>query len=147
MNPEVAAMLASLSAAMAAKGDVKTSVALAAECAAVAATSHHVDAPMPYDVMTASQVAEYFQLPETAVIAEASAGRLPGRRVGGEWRFIRIALTEWLQGRDRHPSIPPQAGVGKEYLDEDPERIIEAIYAARRELGTVGDHFPEEEGE
>jgi hypothetical protein len=28
----------------------------------------------------------------------ATAGRLPGRKLGEEWRFSRIALLAWLAG-------------------------------------------------
>ncbi|HYH88627.1 MAG TPA: helix-turn-helix domain-containing protein [Solirubrobacteraceae bacterium] len=28
-------------------------------------------------------------------------GELPGRRIGGAWRFPRAALLEWLAGRSR----------------------------------------------
>jgi hypothetical protein len=27
-------------------------------------------------------------------------GRLPGRRIGDEWRFARAALVAWLSGAD-----------------------------------------------
>ena len=30
--------------------------------------------------------------------ALAEAGELPGRRIGGDWRFPRAALLEWLGG-------------------------------------------------
>ena len=33
----------------------------------------------------------------------AEAGELPGRRIGGEWRFLRQALLAWLGGAQ-----PPQ---------------------------------------
>jgi excisionase family DNA binding protein len=34
---------------------------------------------------------------------QAKAGRLPGRRIGKEWRFSRSVLLEWLaSGPDQH---------------------------------------------
>jgi excisionase family DNA binding protein len=32
------------------------------------------------------------------VEALADAGELPGRKVGGEWRFAREAVLRWLAG-------------------------------------------------
>src|SRR5262245_14126722 len=52
---------------------------------------------MPYDVLTPSQVAAYLQVGEDVVIQEAEAGRLPGQKLGGQWRFLRLAITEWLR--------------------------------------------------
>ena len=50
----------------------------------------------PSPVLTVRDAAELLRV-ETAVIEElAEAGELPGRRVGGEWRFARDALLRWL---------------------------------------------------
>ncbi len=59
--------------------------------------------PLP-DVLTPAQAATYLQLPVDVVRAEAEGGRLPGRCVGGEWRFSRTALLAWLN------STPAAAG-------------------------------------
>jgi excisionase family DNA binding protein len=60
---------------------------------------HHafrpIDAP---EVLTPAQAAELLQVDEDAVLALADEGRLPGRRIGGQWRFSRAALVEWLSG-------------------------------------------------
>jgi excisionase family DNA binding protein len=51
------------------------------------------DAP---DVLTARQAAALLQV-EPGVVADlAESGELPARRVGGEWRFARRALLDWL---------------------------------------------------
>jgi excisionase family DNA binding protein len=58
----------------------------------------------PYDppeVMTATQAAQFMQIEEAAVIELAAAGKLPGRRVGGGWRFSRAALLAWLATPER----------------------------------------------
>jgi excisionase family DNA binding protein len=50
----------------------------------------------PNAVLTLPDAAELLRV-ETAVVEElAEAGQLPGRRVGGEWRFAREALLRWL---------------------------------------------------
>lgn len=53
----------------------------------------------PYDppeVMNAAQAAAFLQIEEAAVQEMAEAGRLPGRRLPGGWRFSRAALVAWL---------------------------------------------------
>ena len=53
----------------------------------------------PYDppeVMNAGQAAAFLQIEEAAVLEMAEAGRLPGRRLPGGWRFSRAALVAWL---------------------------------------------------
>ena len=53
----------------------------------------------PYDppqVMTAAQAAQFLQIDEAALLEMAAAGKLPGRRLGADWRFSRAALVEWL---------------------------------------------------
>src|SRR3954471_24473114 len=50
----------------------------------------------PAEVLTVAQAAELLQVEEAAVLELADAGELPGRRVGGEWRFARAALLDWL---------------------------------------------------
>ena len=48
------------------------------------------------EVLTAAQVAALLQVDEDAVLALARAGELPGREIGGEWRFARRAVIDWL---------------------------------------------------
>src|SRR5262245_16821318 len=53
----------------------------------------------PYDapeVLTAAQAAQFLQIEEGEVIEMAEKGKLPGRRLGGGWRFSRAALVAWL---------------------------------------------------
>ena len=51
------------------------------------------------DVLTLEQAAALLQVDAAEVAALAEAGELPGRRIGGDWRFPRAALLEWLAGR------------------------------------------------
>jgi excisionase family DNA binding protein len=60
---------------------------------------HHSFRPADLpDVLTPSQAAQLLQVDEDAVFALAEEGRLPGRRIGDEWRFARAALVAWLSG-------------------------------------------------
>jgi excisionase family DNA binding protein len=54
----------------------------------------------PPEVLTLDQLAELVQVPADELAAMAEAGELPGRRLGGEWRFARAAVLAWLSGGD-----------------------------------------------
>jgi excisionase family DNA binding protein len=60
---------------------------------------HHSFRPADVpEVLTPAQAAVLLQVDEDAVLALAEDGRLPGRRIGDEWRFSRAALVAWLSG-------------------------------------------------
>jgi hypothetical protein len=53
----------------------------------------------PYDppeVLNAEQAGQFLQIKTEMVIELADVGKLPGRKVAGEWRFSRTALVNWL---------------------------------------------------
>jgi excisionase family DNA binding protein len=52
----------------------------------------------PADVLDVAQAAELLQVAGSAVLELAESGELPGRKVGGEWRFARAAVLAWLGG-------------------------------------------------
>jgi excisionase family DNA binding protein len=54
----------------------------------------------PDEVLTMAQVAELLQVDDDAVAELARAGKLPGRKVGEQWRFVRRAVLEWLARGD-----------------------------------------------
>jgi excisionase family DNA binding protein len=47
-------------------------------------------------VLTPAQLAELLQVEEEAVVELAERGELPGKQVGEEWRFSRVAILAWL---------------------------------------------------
>jgi excisionase family DNA binding protein len=53
------------------------------------------------DVLTLPQLAELLQVDEKTVRSLATAGDLPGRKVGRSWRFSRQAVLEWLATPER----------------------------------------------
>ena len=57
-------------------------------------------APSPLselDVLTPAQAAAYLQVAEEVVNQAAEVGILPGRKIGAEWRFLRLAIADWLR--------------------------------------------------
>ena len=61
---------------------------------------HSFRASEPAEVMTLAEVAELLQVQVEAIEQQAENGSLPGRRIGGEWRFGRRAVLGWLGGGD-----------------------------------------------
>jgi excisionase family DNA binding protein len=60
------------------------------------AVGRHSFRPRTPEVLTADEAAELLQVQTEVVLQLAHAGELPGRELGGEWRFARTALLEWL---------------------------------------------------
>jgi len=48
-------------------------------------------------VLTVQEVSQYLKLAKSTVYNLAREGILPGRKVGGTWRFSRKKLDEWLE--------------------------------------------------
>jgi len=53
---------------------------------------HEFRANEPSEILSPQQAAELLQLDEDVVVKLAQAGEIPGRKLGGVWRFSRTAL-------------------------------------------------------
>jgi excisionase family DNA binding protein len=51
------------------------------------------------DVLTAKEAAAMLRRSVGAVRQLSAAGEIPGRRIGGTWRYSRSALNAWLAGQ------------------------------------------------
>ena len=54
----------------------------------------------PLDVLTLEELAEYLKVSPAAAHRVIKEQRLPGRNIGGEWRFLRDAVANWLRGQE-----------------------------------------------
>lgn len=54
---------------------------------------------MSHETMDIEQLASYLQRDARDLNKLASRGQLPGRKVGGEWRFARVEINHWLEGQ------------------------------------------------
>jgi hypothetical protein len=66
-----------------------------------ASGSYSFQAHDPPEVMNAAQAGAFLQIEEAVVMEMAAAGKLPGRKLGAEWRFSRAALLDWLSAPER----------------------------------------------
>ena len=57
------------------------------------------DISMPYQDFTVETLAKYLHLAAGQVAKLADRGKLPGRKVGGEWRFSKPDIHHWLEHR------------------------------------------------
>ncbi|HEY5948721.1 MAG TPA: helix-turn-helix domain-containing protein [Kofleriaceae bacterium] len=55
----------------------------------------------PPEIMNAEQAGQFLQIDEKMVIELAEAGKLPGKKLGPQWRFSRDALVAWLSTPER----------------------------------------------
>jgi excisionase family DNA binding protein len=53
----------------------------------------------PPDVLTVPQLAQWLQVADDTIQTLAEEGDIPGRKLGGEWRFAREAVLAWLARR------------------------------------------------
>ncbi len=56
------------------------------------------------DVMTLNEVAEYLRIPRSTVYKLVREGRIPGQKVGRQWRFRRAVVEQWLGDEKQRPS-------------------------------------------
>lgn len=48
-------------------------------------------------ILTVQEVADYLRVAQSTVYRLAKEGKLPGRKIGGMWRFSRKELDRWVQ--------------------------------------------------
>ncbi len=53
----------------------------------------------PY--LTVEEVAKRFNVNPTTVYRLAQRGRLPGFKVGNQWRFREVRLEEWVENHEQ----------------------------------------------
>lgn len=48
------------------------------------------------EIMTAKDLADYLGFSKNWVYRQVEAGEIPGTRLGGNWRFKKSVIDEWL---------------------------------------------------
>ena len=83
------------------------------------------------EVMTAEELAGFLRVPEATVRQYAGRFSIPGRQIGQEWRFWRVALQEWLRGRSGKEVLLSQAGA----FEDDAQDLAELRASIYRDRG------------
>ncbi len=106
--------------------------------------------------MTAKEAAEYLKLAERTLVRLAHEGKIPGVKIGGQWRFRRALLDEYLDTLASETMVTAGAATSQvidapvdqiftvehilpELEADDREGVIHAIVGHVTELGLVKD--------
>jgi len=54
----------------------------------------------PAGVMSIAELSGYLKIPRSTLYKLAQEGRLPGQKVGRQWRFHKDAIDRWLASSD-----------------------------------------------
>ena len=81
------------------------------------------------DVLTLEEASEYLRLPIATVLRQAVRGNIPGRQIEDDWRFLKVAIDDWLRSKNSRSILLSQAGA---FADDDSlAQLRETIYKAR----------------
>jgi excisionase family DNA binding protein len=73
--------------------------------------------------LTAKEAAEYLKLAERTLVRLAHEGKIPGVKIGGQWRFRRALLDEYLDTLASE-SVSPLGKVPNQVIDAPMEEIF-----------------------
>lgn len=98
------------------------------------------------EVLTLPEVAAYLRVPEEAVRESVTKDALPGQQIGGEWRFLKRAVVEWLHFgplfRREFRMFPPPWTLDhpfwEEWLHTLEQRILSKLPPAERPAAKSG---------
>jgi excisionase family DNA binding protein len=104
-------------------------------------TSGTNGAPGEHEILTLAEAATYLRVSEAEVLQAIEEQGLPGAQIGTTWRFLKIALQDWLRTGGGHATNKAAqlavAGVWK----DDPfwEDELRDIYKRRNKLAHEGE--------
>ncbi len=81
------------------------------------------------NVLTLQEMAKYLKIPQEKIEKQVLQGKIPGRKIEDEWRFLKAAVDEWLRSSDTRMVLIGQSGALSD--DENLDELREAIYAQR----------------
>mgnify|MGYP002683305910 CR=1 FL=1 len=98
------------------------------------------------DFFTTRQLQEILHVDRTTIYRMAEAGRLPGVKVGNQWRFPRRPIDQWLDKQDAAPALAqrpgPAVGDISQALPLDCVQLIQDSFADA--LGIIQESFFED---
>jgi excisionase family DNA binding protein len=85
------------------------------------------------ELLDVKQVASYLRLHEVTVLSFAREGKLPGFKVGREWRFRADDIKRWLE----------QQGQGEEAFAKRFDQLWERLHQRAARAGYSADDVPQ----
>jgi excisionase family DNA binding protein len=94
------------------------------------------------DLLTTRQLQELLQVDRTTIYRMLNEGRIPGFKVGGQWRFARDTIEAWLQEQARSleaaPASDPDAvRPTAEVLPLSCVQSMQDIFAEAMDVGSI----------
>jgi len=86
------------------------------------------------NVLTMKEMASYLKIPEEKIERQVLQGKIPGRRIEDEWRFLRVAIDEWLKNYEVRTILINQSGAFSD--DEKLDELRMNIYSERNRSET-----------
>ena len=56
--------------------------------------------PANEHVMTLDELALYLKVPKSTLYKAVQEGRIPGQKIGKQWRFGKAAIDQWLASQN-----------------------------------------------
>jgi excisionase family DNA binding protein len=81
------------------------------------------------EVLTLEEVSEYLRLPIETLQCQVLQGKLPGRKIENEWRFLKVAIDDWLRSQNSRSTLLQHAGAFAD--DTSLAELRTTIYQAR----------------
>ena len=56
------------------------------------------------EVMTIEELAAYLKIPKSTLYKQVQEGKVPGQKIGKQWRFGKKAIDRWINesGKGQH---------------------------------------------
>ncbi len=91
---------------------------------------------MSNELMTTRELEEFLRVDRTTLYHMLKEGRLPGFKVGGQWRFSKPEIIAWL-GTQRPQTCCPTEQPSTETLSLESVKSAQAIFAEAMGVGSV----------
>ena len=88
------------------------------------------------DLLTTKQVQTLLQIDRTTVYRMLKDGRLPGVKVGHQWRFRSTDVEAFLSGEPQ--SLPPAEQTSPSQIDVFPISCVQSVQDVCAEMGSIG---------
>lgn len=62
------------------------------------------------EIMTLEELSIYLKIPKSTVYKLVQEGRIPGQKLGKQWRFGKKAIDEWLNTQPSNSSVHHKTG-------------------------------------
>ena len=63
-------------------------------------------APAPLTILTVGEVSQYLRIHPTTIYRLVRTNRIPGFRVGSDWRFNTDAIDRWMSKQQSSVNVP-----------------------------------------